>query len=1085
MLHRIRLLLILVNLVIANSAFAGLKVHALRCEDLVDPVGIDQAQPKLSWQLQSERRSQRNQSQTGYQILVASHPDHLKGNRADLWDSGKVASCDSVYIQYQGKELSSGQACYWKVRVWDQDGDVTAWSKVSSWSMGLLHPSDWKARWIGVDGEEKEIRFQGADWIWFPEGQPERSAPLGTRYFRRFIEARQGIKTARLLVTGDNSYAVFFNGVELGKGHSYRAAAEHDLLPHLKVGKNLIAASVENVGGGPNPAGFAARLELTYSDGERVVVQTDESWWTTAALFERWEQPDYDHSTWLRARKLGPLGIEPWGDVFEPEDRRLAARYLRKEFVLSGKVHRATVFFSGLGLSELYLNGSRVGNHVLSPGLTEYDKRHFYVAHDITDLLRRGNNAAAVILGNGRFYAPRINVPANTRTYGYPKMRLQMQIDYVDGHREMILSDGSWKLSTNGPIQGNCEYDGEFYDARKEFSGWDRPGFEDRSWEPARLVSGPGGVATAQLTPPIRVTDEILPTSMHEPKPGVFIFDMGQNMVGWCQLRVKGPAGTQIKLRHAETLKTNGTLYLDNIRSAKVTDTYVLKGAGPEIYEPRFTYHGFRYVEVTGFPGKPTLETLTGKVVHDDLASAGHFICSAPILNQIYTNVMWGVRGNYRSIPTDCPQRDERQGWLGDRSAESKGESYLFQTLPLYRKWLQDMADAQKESGSVPDVCPSYWPIYSDNVTWPSSTVMIPASLSEQYAAAHVVREHYPSARNWMDYMSGFVTNGLISRDNYGDWCVPPEDLQLIHSKDPARKTDTTLLATAYFYHDARLMAQQAAMLGISPDVERYNALAEELKKAFNAAFYREAEGMYDNGSQSSCVIPLAFGLVPTGQESRVFSSLVRNITEKTDHHLGTGLIGGQWLMRVLSDFGRADLAFTIATNRSYPSWGYMVDQGATTIWELWNGNTADPAMNSGNHVMLVGDLVIWMHEYLAGIRSDAEQPGFKQILMRPQIVEGLDWVRANHQSPQGEIASEWRREGQRFSWRVTVPPNTKAILNIPAMAPEGVRENGRAIKSVAGLEIRSWKAGHLQVAVGSGSYVFQSTVPLRHEALR
>jgi alpha-L-rhamnosidase len=329
-----------------------------------------------------------------------------------------------------------------------------------------------------------------------------------------------------------------------------------------------------------------------------------------------------------------------------------------------------------------------------------------------------------------------------------------------------------------------------------------------------------------------------------------------------------------------------------------------------------------------------------------------------------------------------------------------------------------------------------------------------------------------------MDYMTGFVTNGLISRDNYGDWCVPPEDLHLIHSKDPARKTDTTLLATAYFYHDARLTAQQAALLGFSKDVERFDALAEELKAAFNRKFFNEVKGLYDNGSQSSCVIPLSFGLVPAGQELRVFNTLVRNITEKTDNHLGTGLIGGQWLMRVLSDYGRADLAFTIATNRSYPSWGYMADQGATTIWELWNGNTADPAMNSGNHVMLVGDLVIWMHEYLAGIRPAPGKQGFKQLLMRPQLISGLDWVNASHDSPQGKVLSEWRRTGNQFVWRITIPPNSEASVYLPTMAPENVLEKGRAISRVKGIEIISWKEGFLQLAIGSGTYEFRSVLP-------
>jgi alpha-L-rhamnosidase len=555
---------------------------------------------------------------------------------------------------------------------------------------------------------------------------------------------------------------------------------------------------------------------------------------------------------------------------------------------------------------------------------------------------------------------------------------------------------------------------------------------------------------------PIRVTGTLKPVSVKEIKPGVFIYDLGQNMVGWCRLHVSGPAGMQVTLRHAETLKPDGSLYMANLRGAEVTDTYTIRGTGrTETWEPRFVTHGFRFVEVTGFPDKPDLNSIEGRIVNDDLPTAGSFLCSNDLINRIYTNIVWGTRGNYRSMPTDCPQRDERQGWLGDRSEECKGESYLFDIAPLYAKWRQDMADAQRTNGVIPDVAPAYWPIYSDNVTWPSSAIIVPSALQRHFGDAESIRKNYDSAKRWIEHMLTQATDNLISKDSYGDWCVPPEEATLIHSKDPARQTDKTLLATSYFYYDLRLMANYAKQLGKTEDAARWGKLAEGFKTAFNQKFLDRTHGQYSNGTQTSCVLPLAFGLAPDDMKQKIFAHLVDKIESEMHGHIGTGLIGGQYLNRVLSNNGRADLCYTIASQKDYPSWGYMVEQGATTIWELWNGNTADPTMNSGNHVMLIGDLVVWFYEYLAGIAPDDAQPGFKHIVMRPHPVGDLKFVKATHNSPYGLISSEWHRDGSKFDWQIEIPANTTATVYVPATSLETVTakgakalrfENGRAI---------------------------------------
>ncbi len=1064
----------------AAGAPATLKPVDLRCESLVEPLGIDPPQPRLNWRLEASSPRARAQSQSAYRVLVAASRAALQAEEGDLWDSGKVASDQSIGVLYAGTPLTSHLECHWKVQVWDEHGRPSEWSAPARWTMGLLAEADWKARWIGKDGRETTNLFIGTQWIWFPEESPEKAAPLGERWFRRAFTLPPGrtVSRAQFLVAGDNDFTVFANGQEAGKGASFKAVTDLALGGLLRPGSNLVAVSVRNVGENPNPAGLVGILKIAFATGEPMVLCTDDAWRASNREEEDWQKIEFADTNWVAAKILGPVGMEPWKEVRVASDRRLPARWLRKEFAVEGQVRRATAYVCGLGLSELHLNGRKVGDAVLSPALSEYPKRVYYVTHDIKPYLVRGANALGVVLGNGRYYAPRREEPATTQTYGFPKLRLHLRIEFQDGSCTEVLSDAGWRLTCDGPILANNEYDGEEYDARKELGDWTRPGYDDREWEKAGLVGAPGGRLCAQTIDPIRVTGTIKPVALTQPRPGVFIYDLGQNMVGWCRLRVSGPAGATVSLRHAETLKPDGTLYLDNIRGAKVTDLYTLKGARSEVYEPRFTYHGFRYAEVRGYPGRPTLSSLDGRVVNDDLESAGEFECSHPLINRIHRNIHWGVRGNYRSIPTDCPQRDERQGWLGDRCEESRGESYLFRTASLYSKWVQDIVDAQKESGSVPDVCPSYWPLYNDNVTWPASLVIIPGALRDQFADTAAIARHYPALVKWIDHMSGFITNGIMPRDTYGDWCVPPEDPKLIHSKDPARKTAGPILGTTYFYRCLGLMARYAALNGKPDDARRFEALAAVLKEKFHEKYFDKEAGRYDNGAQTTSVLPLAFGMVPEDQRQRVFQNLADKIAGETRGHIGTGLVGGQWLNRVLSDFGRDDLSYTFATNTAYPSWGYMVHRGATTVWELWNGDTADPAMNSGNHVMLVGDLVLWLYERVAGIRPDPERPGFKHILMRPTPVGDLQFARATHRSPYGLISSHWRRKGRQFDWDMEVPPNTAATVQVPAAEAAAVRVDGRPAEGARGVKFLRAADGRAVFEVGSGRYRWQSRLP-------
>ena len=1057
------------------SAFAAeglMPPTDLRCEYRRNPLGIDTLKPRLRWALEASDPKARGLRQAAYQILVASSEERLRNGHGDLWDTGRVESDKSIQVPYEGKPLASGVPVWWKVRVWDSAGKPSAWSEPAFWSMGLLKADDWKGKWIGFEGGEgKPEELKKAHWVWSSQPGP------GTRYFRRTIEIPQdnSVSDALLYLVGSGNTTFYIKGKPVGAGKGTENPISADITQALHSGPNVIAAAVS--ASGEAPSGLIGAIQMELARGEPVLIGTDQQWRVSLDKAADWNKPGFTDSAWEPAKVLGDYGVAPWGEVGWAERRVLSARMLRKDFDVEGQVKRATLYISGLGLSEAYLNGAKVGDDVLVPALSDYDKRVFYLTYDVTQRLTPGANALGVILGNGRYFAPRRMVPTFTRTFGYPKLLLQLEIEYGDGRVKRVVSDESWKLTTEGPIRANNEYDGEVYDARQEMEGWSRPGFDDSGWQKAQAVKGPAGFLAAQMIEPIRVTETLKPIAITPIRPGVYIFDMGQNMVGWCRLTVSGPKGIQVSLRHAERLRPDGTLYLDNLRSAKVTDVYTLKGSGTEVYEPHFTYHGFRYVEMTGFPGEPSLSSLEGREIHDAVEQHADFASSNLLLNQIYKSVVWGTKDNYRSMPTDCPQRDERQGWLGDRSAESRGEPYLFDVAALYAKWVDDIADSQDSKGRVSDVSPAYWPFRNDNITWPSSFIIVPDHLYDQYADLQVIERHYEGMKKWITYMRSNLKDDLMPRDVYGDWCVPPESPELIHSNDPARKTEGPVLGTTYYYHLCRLMARFATLLNKEGDASDFNQLADRLVVAFNRTYFHPSTGRYSNGSQTSSVLPLAFGMVAEQDRQKVSEALVRKIEDESRGHIGTGLIGGQWLMQVLSASGRPDVAYEIASQESYPSWGYMVSHGATTIWELWNGDTANPAMNSGNHLMLVGDLVTWLYENLAGIRPDPAQPGFKHIVMHPTPVGDLTFVKASHESPFGKIVSDWKRDGHRFTWSVSIPVNTTATVYVPAQDATSVTESDKSVSEALGIKYLRSEAGAAVYEIGSGNYHFVSTM--------
>lgn len=767
------------------------------------------------------------------------------------------------------------------------------------------------------------------------------------------------------------------------------------------------------------------------------------------------------------------IGLDKSFEWEEPraERTRQSARYFRKEFDLQQRPKKATLYLCGLGLYKLHINGEIIGNQELSPTPTDYRKEVKYNTFDVTKVLQNGTNAIGVILGNGRFFHMR-----HTDVFEYPKMILQMEMEFIDGSRQTLISDESWKVTANGPIIANNEYDGEEYDARKEMPGWDKAGFNDKGWMKVELITPPQGTLSAQLNQNIKVMDIVTPKGIKKITEGKYVLDMGQNMVGWLKMKVKGNRGDQVNLRFAEFLNEDGTINQENLRGALAIDKYILKGEGEEVWRPSFTSHGFRFVEIEGHPGVPVIEDFEGQVIYDEMEQTGFFETSNELINRIYKNAYWSICGNYRGMPTDCPQRSERMGWTGDRAIGSYGESFIFGNHNLYSKWVNDIRITQREDGSVSDIAPSYWNSYSDNMTWPGTYLTVSDMLYEQYGNKEPIIKYYESMKKWLNYMRDkYGTHDhLMSRDVYGDWCTPPEDPTFNDPKNPTLITDKVLIASSYYYYMLHLLEKFAAILDKPTDEEEFKKQAHLTKESYNAKFLNKERGYYSNNTVTANLLSLSFGLVPEEYKKQVFNNIETRTIDEFKGHVSTGIIGCQWLMRGLTDNGRPDIAYQMLLKTDYPSFGYMIKKGATTIWEHWNGDSMAKWIDSQNHVMQLGDLIIWFYENLAGIKSAPGGYGFKKIVMKPQIIDGLNSVKASFHSVHGMISSSWKKEGPLFQWDITIPCNTTATIYIPTSSKDNVTENYKRPHPRHVKYVKQEKQ-YAVFEIGSGSYSFST----------
>jgi alpha-L-rhamnosidase len=870
--------------------------NRLTCELRSDPRGIDAPRPRLGWIVESPERGQR---QTAYQILVAERASDLMTGNAKLWDSERIESAQTVSVPYDGTELSSGQRCFWSVRVWDRDGQVSEWSAPSQWQMGLLQFSDWQGHWISAD--------------------------------------------------------------------TPRDVLQEDLIL-------------------PPPA------------------------------------------------------------------------CLQKKFSLSELPAQATVFVTARGVYELTLNGKCVGDAVLAPGWTDYTKRIAYQTYDVTALLRHGENTLGVTLGDG-WYCGYVGFGNQRDHYGTtPELLLQMDMEREDGQRESLVTDSSWEAAI-GPIVYSDMLMGEKYDARLVPTNWHSV---QVGKEPEAQVA-----LVAQHDPPVRVTQDLTPQAMTEPTPGTSLFDMGQNMVGWVRLMIEAPPGTEIRLRFAEILNPDGTIYTMNLRAARATDTYICAGTGVETWEPHFTFHGFRYVEVTGWPGTPPLKAVTGRVVQSDIPEVGDFECSNAMVNQLQRNIVWGQRGNFLSIPTDCPQRDERLGWMGDAQIFVRTATCNNDVLAFFEKWMQDVVDAQSAEGGFPDVAPRLVDLADGAPAWGDAGVIVPWTIYQVSGDPEILRRHYGAISRWIEYLDSVNPDGLWKQrrnNDFGDWLSIDAD------------TPKDVLATAYFAYDASLMAQIASVLGHQADAIRHEQLFNKIKEAFLQAYVTE-DGRIQGETQTCYVLALRFGLLPEALRPLAAKHLVRDVAAKNGH-LSTGFVGVGYLCPVLTEMGYNDVAYQLLLNDTFPSWGYSIWQGATTIWERWDGWTRekgfqDPGMNSFNHYSL-GSVGEWLYRSVAGIDLDPKEPGFAHILIHPHPGPGLASARAEYHSIRGRIVSDWKTHDGGMNLSVTIPANTTGTVFVPAPVQATVTEGGRPLDGSEGVTPIRRTAMFIVCRIVSGTYHFE-----------
>lgn len=889
--------------VAGQEATGTLSPKHLRCEYAVDPLGADVEHPRLYWTVSSDVRGDR---QTAYQILVASSADLLAQEKGDLWDSGKVESDATTHVEYAGRPLKTSQQVFWKVRVWDQQGTPSAWSKPATWTMGVLRRDDWKAKWI----------------------------------------------------------------------------------------------------------------------------------------------------------------VAPW----ESE-----ALLLRRDFDVKPGLRRAIVHVCGLGQFEMSVNGKKVGENLLSPGWSKYNRTDLYETHDITPLLHQGANAVGLALGDGMYHTERRNRFSKFQGYFGPLRAYgQIELEYADGSRELVVTDESWKVNP-GPVTYNDIYGGEDYDARRAQPGWNRPGFADTDWVNAVELVRPSGRlrGLSASAPPLRAIETMKPVAIKKLSDTMDVVDLGQNASYMPRIRVSGPAGSTVRLTHAEVVHPDGTINRSTCggnrgpaywQYTKATDE-------PETWFPQFFYAGCRYLQVDKIPAQPggelpQLDEIEGVVVHSVAEPVGDFACSNELLNRIRTLVRWAQRSNMVSVLTDCPHR-EKLGWLEQYHLNGPSIRYEFDVDRIFAKGMRDMADSQDKNGLIPTTAPEFAPFngtFRAATEWGSAFIIVPWQQYQFTGDAALLSQYYDDMQKYMGYLASKATDHIVD-EGLGDWY----DLGPADRPGFAQLTQPPITATAFYYYDAHLMSQIAEILGKQRDAEKYTQLADDIRQAWLREFRHADTGTYATNSQCSNALALVMGLAEPEDRDSALAALVKDVRDR-GNAMTAGDVGFRYLLQALAQGGQSEVIYDMIDQDEKPGYGYQLKKGATSLTEAWDANHHA----SQNHFML-GQIIEWFYKDLVGIDSDPDAPGFENIIIKPSPVGDLEWAEATYDSIRGPIAVHWDRNGNQFRLKATIPANTTATVYLPAAADSAVTESGKAAADSPGVRFVGREGDRNAYAIDSGSYTFDS----------
>ena len=1048
------------NPVTAQAASAQPSVGELTTNGLDDPLGIAVKAPSFSWQITEDRRGV---SQSAYQVRVASSPDELAD--ANVWDSGKVSSDQSLDVAYEGPALKPRSDYVWSVRIWDDKGAASDWSEPARFGTGL-GDEPWKAKWIGDKadkiGEEwtdYTIDFTASDiagalGVYFRGGNTENA------YMWQLSEADDALRPH---VKKDGTYSVistkpFPEGFDFGAEHDYSISVEGSTIT-TSVDGEVLDERTDETFAGPGIMGFRTSGEesgvvhdvTVTDDGGEVLVETD---------FPKGDRTFAAGTVTNDGLLVDSTGGEAW------LRRDESVPLLRKDFDLADKdVARARVYASARGVYELRLNGERVGDNELAPGWTDYRKRIDYQTYDVTDQVRAGENVLGAEVASG-WYSGKVAM-FGTDVYGPDNSLIaELVVDFEDGSQETIATDGSWQTRP-GPTTEADLLDGESYDARiaDEVDGWDEAGYGTDDWSDVVVRDEPTKTLEPQTDEPVRVTQELTDTEqIDSPTDGAYLYDLGQNMVGHARITLQGEPGQTVRIRHGEVLQQDGSLYTANLRSAKATDYYTFSSDEPETFEPSFTFHGFRYVEITGVDEAPDASDVVGVVVGTDGELTSSLETNSDMVNQLQSNIVWGMRGNFLSIPTDTPARDERMGWTGDINVFARTAVYNMDARTFLTKWMQDLRDTQRADGALPGVAPivpgrfdgDYGP-----AGWMDAGVHVPWALWQAYGDTEVIRENYAMMRKYVDYLAADSTDHIRTTGGYLDW---------LNLNDP---TPAGVVDTAFVAKSTRELAQMAKAIGRDAEATELQQRYEAIRNAYQDAFIA-ADGTVKGDSQTSYILTLTNDLEPKNRRDALIDQFVETL-ERRDYHLSTGFLGVDGLLPALTDAGRTDIAYRLLLNEDYPSWGYEIGWDATTVWERWNsinpdGSFNDVGMNSFNHYAY-GAVGEWMYRTMAGVSAAA--PGYKKVLIAPEPGDGINQVDFSHDTRYGTVRSAWSVANGPMTLDVTVPANTTAQVRVPAANRWAVTEGGKPIADVDGVEFVRMRDGDVVLEVGSGTYAF------------